>query len=262
MTIALIISTYNRPDALRLTLLSVLQQTKLPSEIIIADDGSDDATKNIIEEFKSQYKINVIHIWHEDNGFRLAAIRNKAFARAKSDYIIQIDGDLILHPKFIADHLKWAKANTFVSGTRALIDEPFTQKLLFQNEAKKISPFSKHLSKKYNSIHINFISFLLYHLSANPNNYKYVLGCNMAFWKKDLLLVNGYNESFEGWGKEDNDLSIRLINAGIKLKFIKFNALVFHLYHQEAARAALSKNERLLQKSIDKKITFVAAGIS
>ncbi|MBU6159165.1 MAG: glycosyltransferase family 2 protein [Bacteroidetes bacterium] len=262
MTTALIISTYNRADALWLTLLSVVCQTQLPDEIIIADDGSNDSTKNIIDRFKDQYGIDVIHVWHEDNGFRLAAIRNKAIALAKSDYIIQIDGDLILHRKFVADHIKWAKANTFVSGTRCMIAQPLTRQLLLKNEGKTPSPFSKHLSKRYNGIHSTLISILFYNLSANPNNYKYVLGCNMAFWKKDLLLINGYNESFEGWGKEDNDLSIRLINAGLKLKFIKFSAIVFHLYHPEATRCALQKNENLLQESIDKKTTYIESGLS
>jgi glycosyltransferase involved in cell wall biosynthesis len=262
LTTALIISTYNRADALWLTLLSVVHQSKLPNEIIIADDGSNVGTKNIINQFKDQYRLEVIHVWQEDTGFRLAAIRNKAIALAKSDYIIQIDGDLILHPKFIADHIKWAKAKTFVSGTRCMITESLTQTLLLQNEGKTLSPFSKHLSKRYNGFHSTLVAFFFYHLSNNPNNYKYVLGCNMAFWKKDLILINGYNESFEGWGKEDNDLSIRLINAGLKLKFIKFNAIVFHLYHREAARTTLSKNEHRLQESIDMKTTFIESGMS
>ena len=105
-SVAIIISTYNWPQALNQTLRSVANQTLLPNEVLIADDGSDERTANLIQQFKEQHPtLNIIHVWHEDNGFRLAAIRNKAIRIAQSDYIIQIDGDIILDHNFIAYHL-------------------------------------------------------------------------------------------------------------------------------------------------------------
>ncbi|MFM7720217.1 MAG: glycosyltransferase, partial [Sediminibacterium sp.] len=96
-SVALIIATYNWPQALQQTLRSVAHQTILPNEVLIADDGSDERTANLIQQFKEAHPtINIIHVWHEDNGFRLAAIRNKSISMAQSEYIIQIDGDIIL----------------------------------------------------------------------------------------------------------------------------------------------------------------------
>ncbi len=121
-SVALIIATYNWPQALQQTLRSVANQTILPNEVFIADDGSDERTANLIQQFKEQYPtINIIHVWHEDDGFRLAAIRNKAIRQAQSDYIIQIDGDIILNQHFIADHLSIKTIGYFVTGSRLLL---------------------------------------------------------------------------------------------------------------------------------------------
>ncbi len=130
-TVSLLIATYNWPEALRQTLASVVHQTILPNEILIADDGSNSSTTQLIESFKANHPtLNVIHVWHEDKGFRLAAIRNKAIGVAVSDYIIQIDGDIILDPHFIADHLSIAARGYFVTGSRLLLGQKITEQLL------------------------------------------------------------------------------------------------------------------------------------
>lgn len=111
---SLLISTYNWCEALNLCLNSVLQQSQQPDEIVIADDGSREDTKLIITEFSKKSSTPVIHVWHEDIGFRKTIILNKAIAKCSADYIIQIDGDLILHKHFIKDHIRFARANMFV----------------------------------------------------------------------------------------------------------------------------------------------------
>lgn len=262
MTTSLIISTYNRPDALWLTLLSVLGQTKFPDEIIIADDGSTVETKNLIQQFEKDYHLKIIHVWHEDHGFRLAAIRNKSIAISKCEYIIQIDGDLILHKRFIEDHIKWAKPNIFISGTRCVLEENYTN-FLIQIKSIKLPPFySNNIRKIKYGIHLNFVSLIAYLINQSKNNYKYVLGCNMSFWKKDLTAINGYNESFVGWGKEDNDISIRLINNSKKLKIIKFNCVIYHLYHKEQERLTLKENDDIFTKSIYENFTSIENGLN
>ena len=123
MTVSLIISTYNWPRALYLCLDSVMQQTVMPSEILIADDGSGMSTRDVVKHFENISPVPVRHIWHEDNGFRLAAIRNKAIAASKGKYIIQIDGDLILQRNFIQDHMLFAREGCFVTGSRGIITD-------------------------------------------------------------------------------------------------------------------------------------------
>ena len=123
MTVSLIISTYNWPRALYLCLDSVMQQTVMPTEILIADDGSGISTRDVVKHFENISPVPVHHIWHEDRGFRLAAIRNKAIAASSGEYVIQIDGDLILHRHFIQDHIIFARKGCFVTGSRGIITE-------------------------------------------------------------------------------------------------------------------------------------------
>ncbi len=259
---SLCISTYNRPSALSLCLESVLTQSVLPDEIIIGDDGSAKETKELIAKFINTSPIPVIHIWHPDDGFRLSSIRNKSFAKATSKYIIQVDGDVILHKHFIKDHIQFARRGTFVCGGRSLLSESITKEIINNKSYRGISLFSTELSKKYNAIHINLLSRLNYLFQRGKQQYKYVLGANMAFWKSDLLRINGYNESFKGWGKEDNELAIRLCNAGVNIRFIKFAGIIYHLYHAEASRDNIEQNEKQLQESINNNFTFVQNGVS
>ena len=116
MTVSLIISTYNWPRALYLCLDSVMQQTVMPTEILIADDGSGISTRDVVKHFENISPVPVHHIWHEDRGFRLAAIRNKAIAASSGEYVIQIDGDLILHRNYIQDHILSNRKGCFVTG--------------------------------------------------------------------------------------------------------------------------------------------------
>lgn len=258
---SLIIATYNWPAALQLCLESVQKQEVLPDEIIIADDGSGLETKELVEKYRKLFAMPVKHIWQPDNGYQLARIRNKAFTVASSDYLIQIDGDLILHSSFIKDHLAFRKKGRFVSGARSLISQELTLKIIQSLDSSLLQKDSRHLHQKYNAIHSKLLAWINYTVQRTNKSFHYVLGCNMAFWKKDLEKVNGYNEDFTGWGKEDNDLAIRLINAGIKLRFVKFGAIVYHLHHTSSPRAGFAFNDALFKKSILNKITYVEKGM-
>lgn len=258
-TCSLLITTYNWPEALEKSIESAFQQKTAPNEILIADDGSDDRTKRLIEKMAVKTNIPIRHIWQEDIGFRLSEIRNKAIAAAKYDYIIQIDGDIIMEKHFIQDHLTMAQSKTFLCGSRVLLSPNISQTLLEQ----KISSFSfKHMPLGFilNSFRIPFIANLM------ADRYKQkkttaLRGCNMSFWRKDLLSVNGYNEGIKGWGSEDAELAIRLVNAGIKKRALKFMGIAFHIYHQENSRANSIQNEQLLANSIQKKTIRIHNGI-
>jgi glycosyltransferase involved in cell wall biosynthesis len=257
----LVISTYNRPSALRLCLASVLEQTRLPDEIVIADDGSTQETKDLVVEFTGSTRIPVQHVWQADEGFRLAAIRNKAFVAATSDYIIQIDGDLILHPKFIKDHLAACKRRSFIAGTRVLIGPELTEQLVRQGKYSWQEILNSKLKKKHYGKRSRLVSAMFYHTKKGKRYVPYVLGCNMAFWKADLEKVNGYNEEFTGWGKEDNDIAARLLNAGVQLHSLKFRGVAYHLYHKEAAQHLLTVNEKLYEATLVDQLTYIRKGL-
>lgn len=250
LSISLIISTYNWEKALLQVLNSTLLQSTKPNEIIIADDGSKKETAEIITKFKTTTTIPIIHIWQEDKGFRLSKIRNKAIKAAKYEYIIQIDGDTILHKDFIKDHSKFAQKNTFISGSRVLLNSEITQIITTQKTPVKLNCFNKHLTNKHYCLHLPFINLFSLPKKAPIEKLIFkVRGCNMSFWKKDLLDINGYNEDFIGWGREDSELAYRLLKKGIALKRIKFSAIQYHLFHNEANKNDLVKNDLLLEKN-------------
>ena len=260
ITTSLIVSTYNWPAALKVCLLSIKAQQTLPDEVIIADDGSNEDTKKLIDEMRPAFPVPILHVWQEDNGFQLAKIRNKAIAKASGDYIIQIDGDLLLQKDFIKDHLLFSEKNFFVTGSRLLMNEELSKKVL-QSPLFKVGIFTRGVSNILNGVRAKALgNFLAMRYRSKKDPY-YVKGCNMAFWKKDLIAVNGYNEDFVGWGKEDSELAIRLINHHIKKKFLKFQGVVYHIYHKEASRKLEQKNEMLMQASINNKLTRCTNGL-
>jgi len=262
ISVALIISTYNWPQALNQTLRSVANQTLLPNEVLIADDGSDERTANLIQAFKANHpKLNIIHVWHEDNGFRLAAIRNKAISMAQSDYIIQIDGDIILDKNYISDHLSIKAKGYFVTGSRLLLGKKITA-ILLESEKINIAALRWKGKNFFNTLRIPLFMRLLQNTYKTKGKHlDYVKGCNMAFWKSDLYLVNGYDESFIGWGREDSDICIRLINAGVKKKFIKFCAVQYHLHHPLASRDQFEANDVLIEQNKLQQISFCKHGL-
>ncbi|MDQ1089865.1 glycosyltransferase involved in cell wall biosynthesis [Siphonobacter sp. SORGH_AS 1065] len=256
----LIISTYNWPEALHLCLLSVSRQSVLPDEVIIADDGSTIETYDLIESLRKTFPVPLIHVWQEDEGFQLAKIRNKAIARATQDYIIQVDGDLILHKHFIEDHLELSKPGTFMTGSRVLMNKRLSESLLASQKTSTgilVSGMSNHTNRFQ-------IKFLRNYFADRykAHDIMKLRGCNMAFWREDLIRVNGYNEDFYGWGKEDNEIAARLVNAGIRKRAIKFGGIVFHLYHPEKCRERCEENERRLIQTILNKVIYCKRGVS
>ena len=256
-TTTLIIATYNWPEALELILLSIIKQIKIPDEIIISDDGSSSQTRSLINRYKPFFKESLIHCWHEDSGFRLSEIRNKAINMASKDVIIQIDGDVILHPSFISDHLKTIKRGYYTQGSRVLLSDSVSKQAL-ANKITKFSPFQKGITNKLNTMHSLFFGQII---GKRKTKLKGVRGCNMAFWKKDLLEVNGYNQDITGWGKEDSELVVRLFNRGIKRKNLKFGGIQYHIYHPENSRKHLKSNIKILENSIKYKKTWCENGI-
>jgi glycosyltransferase involved in cell wall biosynthesis len=259
---SLCISTYNWPGALYQCLQSIKMQSVLPCEVIIGDDGSADETKALINRIAKDFPVPIIHLWHQDKGYRLAAMRNKAFAKASGDYIIQSDGDIIFHRHFIKDHLQFAAKGTFVSGSRCLLNSTVSEKIIAGKVNATVAQMRQHSTKKYNSIRFIAAAYLNYILPRGIQQVKYVLGANMAFWKADIIKVNGYNETYTGWGKEDNDIALRLYLSGVAPKSLKFAAVAFHIYHAEVNKDNLGANQLIYEQAIKDKITFAASGIN
>lgn len=256
-TTSLLIATYNWPKALNLVLKSALLQTFLPSEILIADDGSKEETKVVIKEFQKKTNLPIRHFWQEDKGFRKSKILNIAIAQASSDYIIQVDGDCILHSKFIEDHINGARNGVYLYGSRVNILPQFVGQVL-KDEIIKFTIFSKEIKNKTRTIHFPFLSNLY---KTHDGISKKFRGCNVSFWRDDLIAINGYNEDFEGWGREDSDLVIRLGNNGIIAKRLRYAGIVFHIYHKVNSKNNLDLNDTIQKETIANKVIKTINGI-
>lgn len=257
MKATLIISTYNWPEALELVLSSALNQTQLPDEIIVADDGSAKATADLVDAFKTKFSIPLIHVWHEDDGFRKSVILNKAIAQAKGDYIIQADGDCILHPNYIEDHLHFAQNNTYLFGSRVNIQKDFLN-TLFKKKQTRFYVFSKGINKRTRALHIPFLSQFY---SAKSEFSKKYRGCNTSYFKSDFIAVNGYNEDFKGWGREDSELALRFHNFGLQGRRIRYRGIVFHIYHDEKSKSRLEINNDIELQTIANKVIWCKNGV-
>ena len=257
---SLLISTYNWPQALELCLLTVFNQTVLPAEILIADDGSTEETKSLIDQLRKNTSIPIRHFRHEDIGFRKTIILNEAIRHSRYDYIIQTDGDILLHPKFIAEHLNNAKEGFYLRGSRTLIDENTTKELI-NKKHYQINWISKGIKNRFNAIHNTFFSSA-FSLFNDPNSIEGVKGCNFSFWKKDFIAVNGFNNDIIGWGREDSELAIRLINNKVFKQQLKFQAVCFHLHHNIYSRDQDERNMKMLGKAIQEKTVWAANGFS
>jgi glycosyltransferase involved in cell wall biosynthesis len=257
MQIALLISTYNWPESLDLVLKSLIKQTLMPNEILIADDGSAEQTKHLIVDFQKNNNIAIKHFWQEDLGFRKSKILNKAVAGTMADYIIQIDGDCIMHSRFIEDHVCFARRGVYLYGSRVNILPDFVGSV-FENKKIKFNFFSKEIKNKTRTLHFPFLSNLY---QSHKGISKKFRGCNVSYWREDFIAVNGYNQDFEGWGREDSDLVIRIGNNGIKSKRLRYAAIVYHLYHKVNSKHNFELNNSIQKNTIANKVVKIKNGI-
>ena len=257
MKISLIITTYNWKEALYLSLKSVLRQKVLPLEVIVADDGSDEKTGEVIRTIAADSSIPIIHSWQEDKGFRLARSRNRAIARARGEYIILIDGDILLEKHFVLDHHQFARSGFFVQGTRVLLDKALSEQVVQSGHLS--AGFCRHgVENRKNCLRSYFLARLF---SFKSRQLRGVRTCNFAFWRKDAVRVNGFNEEFVGWGREDSEFTVRLMNIGIRRQNVKFNALAYHLYHPISDRKHLTENDHILQQTIEQNLCLCKHGL-
>lgn len=256
MKISLIVTTYERPDALAVVLRSIARQSLPPFEVIVADDGSGPETAEVVRDAAKRTDA-IVHVWSGHDGFRAARMRNLALGKAGGDYIVSIDGDILLHRHFLADHAAVAERNHFVFGGRALLMPEATQKALDADEYWPF-PWSAHVRKRHHLLR----SRLLSRLFRGPNRFHYVKSCNMAFWRDDAFKVNGFNEDFIGWGAEDNEFAERLANGGVIGKALLYGALCCHLHHPPLTNANLGANLELLAKTRAAKSAWCENGLS
>lgn len=266
MHIAVVLTTYNRPDALSAVLEGYLAQTDKNFEVVVADDGSTIKTKHVVATYQARAGFKVSHVWQKDIGFRAAAIRNRALALTSADYIIFSDGDCIPLPTFVRQHRCLAEPGWFLAGNRILLSETFTHRVLTDNlpiHAWTIAQWVCALMRK----DINRLIPLLSIPVTTPmrklkaHGWNGVMTCNLSAWRDDLMRINGLDEVYSGWGLEDSDLAIRLLRSGVCRKSVRFAAPVLHLWHKENDRTSLTNNRRQLHDLLHSERIFASRGV-
>jgi glycosyltransferase involved in cell wall biosynthesis len=240
MRIALVITSHERPDALAAVLASVLAQRVAPAEIVIADDGSGAATQAVAAAFIVRSRVPARIVSQPHQGFRVARLRNLGIAATSADFIVFIDGDMLLHPEFIADHARQARAGFYTQGVRIHTDAPLTAKLIA--EPASLPSMSSAGLGGLRRLYLVRSAALASMSRQVANGVVALKACNLGVWREDLVRVNGFDEAFEGWGPEDKDLCARLENAGVRRQTLLFGGIAFHLHHAPASRAALPAN--------------------
>jgi len=269
MLISVIVTTYNRPDALCAVMRALLAQTDTNFEVIIADDGSQEATRDAVLAFSTAQRASglkrLVHAWQPDAGFRASAVRNLGVFAARGEYLVFLDGDCIPRPDFVARHRLLAERGFMVSGSRVLLSAPLTQQVLATQEAVHAHSLFywllQRLSGKTNKLVplLHFPNSPLRHYRAVKWNR--IKSCNLAIWRDDYAAVNGFDESFVGWGHEDADLVLRLARHGIRRKGGAFSTEVFHLWHRENTRATESENRRRVEERMQTGVVEAEIGL-
>lgn len=236
--ISLIVTTYNRPVFLELVLKSIMDQKILPCEVIIADDGSGAETKKLIDLYKANFPVPLIHSWIPDEGFRLAKSRNVAIAKSKGDYIIIIDGDIIVSRHFVQDHLQARRHGYFINGSRARLSRFATEQRCITLDSH-FTPFTIGLKRPLTMLRLP----IMRHILKGAKGTRKIRGCHMSFWKSDLIAVNGFEEEIKGWGCEDTELVVRLYNNGIQRLNITGMAPCVHLYHPGDSNSSVTRKK-------------------
>lgn len=264
--VSVVITTYNRSDALVRVLEGLLQQTDKNFEVIVADDGSTIAHQKALAQSHAAIALRVTHVWHPDVGFTASRIRNRGVAAGSGNYIVLMDGDCIPETDFIARHRSLAQAGHLVNGSRVLLSPALTRDVLsgavnvtarscfywlfarLQGHANKLSGLCRLPDGPYR-IQQSF-------------SWKGIRSCNMGVWRSDFEAVDGFDESFVGWGHEDADFVLRLHNHRVLRKDGYCATEVFHLHHKEAKRDQESKNAGTVRLRAETNVTQPARGFA
>lgn len=270
MFVSVIFTTYNSPNWLQKVLWGLIEQDHKDFEIIIGDDGSTSDTREVIDAMRPEFEalgISVTHVWQSDDGFRKCRILNKAILHAKYEYLIFTDGDCILRPDFLSVHVKRAAANYFLSGSYYKLPMS-TSEAITREDIKAGRCFDRQwlmnngLSRTSNRSKLNQNALLARVLNTVTPTRCRLKGANASAWKKDVIYAGGFDERMV-WGGLDRELGVRLQNAGIKPRHVRYDAVCIHLDHSRGYKdpKKIAYNKGLRQSVKKEKVAVTTHGI-
>ena len=264
--VSVIVTTYDREDALAAVLSALSRQSDRGFEVVIADDGSGPATAAVVDAWQSRLGVPLSRVWQPNRGFRAAAIRNRAIIASRGDYCVFLDGDCIVPADFLATHRRLAERGWFVTGNRVLLSPGLTSAVLRDDLRPEGWSLARWIGERRRG-GVNRLAAVL-RLPLGPlrklgsRRWRGARSCNLAVWRSDLERVDGFDASFSGWGREDSDLLIRLLHGGLRRKDGRFATGVIHLWHPDADRAHLAANDTRLDAVLRSDRTRAQLGMS
>lgn len=265
MKVSFIVLTYNRGDALLVVLRSLARQCNQDHQVIIADDGSRQEQVQMLFDNCPVFQCPVLHVWHPDTGFTISRARNLAASYATGEYLVFLDGDCIANTNFVAQHERLAGIRYFVNGSRVLLSQRLTTDVINQEIDLPSQPARFWLRARLIGDCNKLLHLLAWprHLCRTKKTFKWsgIRGCNLGIWMRDFINVNGFDESFKGWGHEDADLVLRLSHLGIQRKNGFLATEVFHLWHPESRRDAESINKNRVLARLKTNIVRAEKGL-
>jgi glycosyltransferase involved in cell wall biosynthesis len=244
LPVTLIISVYNQPEALAKVLRGVELQRRPPDEVLLADDGSAEPTRDLVAAWSRTVPFPVKHVWHPDDGFRKTVVLNRALAAATGEYLVFTDADCVPHPRFISDHARLAEQGYWVQGRRCFVKEPWVP--AFDPEQVRFwrSWLRGRIKGAAKGVRLPVP------LVFRNTEQRGIIGCNLACWRSDAEAVNGFDEGYSGWGiGEDSDFGSRLYHLGLRRKFVYGHAIVFHLDHPLLPRDHVPGSQARLEET-------------
>jgi GT2 family glycosyltransferase len=253
MRTAFVVLTYNRSDALLAVLRALAPQCARDDVVVIADDGSRPEQVRMLRDGLPAFACPVRHVWHPDTGFTAARARNLGALQARTDYLLFLDGDCVPNRRFAAHHRALAQAGHFVNGSRVLLGERLSRRAA-AGEIELAQLSASDWLRLRLSGDVNKLTHLLYWPGAPGRvqtrfRWKGIRSCNFGIWYGDFEAVNGFDESFTGWGHEDADLVLRLHHRGCRRKNGFLATEVFHLWHPQNSQSGEAGNRgRVVQR--------------
>jgi len=266
LPVSVIVTTYNREDALDAALRALAGQSDRNFEIVIADDGSGGETARVVASWQPRLAVPLKHVRHEHRGFRGGEIRNRGIRASAGALCIFLDGDCMARPDFVAAHRRLYQPGWFVTGNRILLSREFTAAILAEGLPAETWRFAR-LVRHWMSGGVNRLLPAV-HLPLGPlrklnrGTWQGAQTCNLAVARSDLDRVDGFDNAFHGWGLEDSDLVVRLLRAGVRRKDGRFATGVLHLWHPWNDRSQLPANRKLLEDTIGSTRIFALRGLS
>lgn len=228
MKATVIISIYKNVRALEAVLNSLKRQTEQDFELILSEDGEDEAMRAFVADYSFPWSMQ--HLTQEDKGWRKERALNRAVAAAHCDWLIFVDGDCVLHPRFVETHIHYAKPGTILAGKRMRMSPALSEQVLQSGNMPCLLPY---LVCPRGCSHIEE-GFYLPISRWIRRRAKHLIGSNMSLSRTDLMSINGFDENYllPATG-EDYDIEWRLQEKGCKIVSVKNLAVQYHLYHKE-----------------------------